>query len=171
MADVSRPAPAELARRRLQTAAFLDLARIIRAMDRSVEDQFARSGLVDITPAQANALMVLFEEREALTARRLAEALSLSEVTVGRFLRALEANGWVARQRDPSDSRAILVSPTAKARENLPRFIHVTNALMDQAFGDLDPDQLAALLAGIRHVRHNLDAPCSPLPDALTPAP
>ncbi len=159
MTTVSRPAPDELARRRAQTAAFLDLARIIRAMDRNVEGQFSRSGLTDITPAQANALMVLFEAREPMTARRLSEALSLSEVTVGRFLRAMESRGWVARERDPMDSRAILVSPTHKARESLPRFIQVTNTLMDQAFADLPAEHLTALLDGIRHVRENLDPP------------
>jgi DNA-binding MarR family transcriptional regulator len=133
-------------------------------MDRNVEGHFVQSGLTDITPAQANALMVLFEAREAMTARRLAEALSLSEVTVGRFLRALESRGWVARERDPSDSRAILVSPTPKARESLPRFIDVTNALMDQAFAGLPDARLAVLLDGIRHVRENLD------PQADTPS-
>ncbi|GEM_PF-568343 len=162
MADVSRPAPDELARRRSQTAAFLDLARIIRSMDRNVEGHFAECGLTDITPAQANALMVLFEARQPMTARRLAVALSLSEVTVGRFLKALERRGWVARERDPADSRAILVSPTPKARENLPRFIHVTNTLMDQAFAGLDAARLGGLLEGIRHVRENLDPPDPP---------
>ncbi len=162
MADVSRPAPDELAARRTQTAAFLDLARIIRAMDRNVDHHFTRVGLTDITPAQANALMVLFEAREPMTARRLSEALSLSEVTVGRFLRALEQRGWVARERDPADSRAILVSPTGKAREHLPRFIEVTNTLMDQAFAGLAPERLASLLQGIQHVRQNLDTPPSP---------
>jgi DNA-binding MarR family transcriptional regulator len=159
MADVARPAPAELARRRRQTAAFLDLARIIRSLDRTVDGHFAHQGLDDITPAQANALMVLFEARSPLTARRLAESLSLSEVTVGRFLRALENQGWVARVRDPNDSRAILVSPTAKARAKLPTFIQVTNALMDQAFGDMAPGPMSDLLDGIRHMRENLDPP------------
>ncbi len=159
MAGVSLTSPSQLARRRRQTAAFLDLARIIRSMDRIVDGGFAQNGLTDITPSQANALMVLFEAREPMTASRLADVLSLSEVTVGRFLRSLQNNGWIARERDPRDSRAMLVSPTAKARTHLPRFIQVTNALMDQAFEGLETSHLDTLLEGINHVRENLDLP------------
>ena len=156
MNGVSRPARSELLRRRRQTGAFQDLARITRSMDRNVEAMFVEAGIRDITPAQANALMVLFEARHPMTARRLAAALSLSEVTVGRFLRALETNGWVERRRDPDDSRAILASPTQGAHELLPRFIHVSNTIMDQAFAGLDDAERESLFVAIRRVRENL---------------
>ncbi len=156
MGGVSRPPRSELVRRRRQTAAFQDLARIIRSMDRNVEALFVEAGIRDITPAQANALMVLFEARRPMTARRMAQALGLSEVTVGRFLKALETNGWVERRRDPEDCRAILASPTQGAHELLPRFIHVSNTIMDQAFAGLDATQREALFVAIRRVRENL---------------
>ncbi len=73
-----------------------------------------------MTPAQANALMILFQHKSAMTARQVAQEMNLSEVTVGRFVRALESGGWVVREPDPNDSRAILISPSRKAYRALP---------------------------------------------------
>jgi DNA-binding MarR family transcriptional regulator len=143
----------DLALRRAQTQLLVDLARLRHASEARVERLLREEGLTDITPAQANALLVLVNARSPLTAARLAEALSISEVTVGRFVRALEAGGWVERRPDPDDSRARRLVPTEKTRERLPAFIRVSNALLDRAFAGVDREEvlrLAALLAGVR---------------------
>lgn len=142
--------------RRLQTEALLDLNRIRLLSERRVEALLLEHDLQDITPAQANALMVLFQARTPLPAARLAEELAVSEVTVGRFLRALEASGWVERWRDPSDSRRVLVRPSERARRALPRFIAVSNAVLDQAFGCFDQESIEEIAVRVAMVRHNL---------------
>ena len=136
MPDTShaRPGAARLAARRQQAETFLNFARLNRMLDRMIGELFVQEGLTDVTPAQANALMILFQERGPLTARDLAERMGLSQVTVGRFVKALTAGGWVSRQADPSDARAMLVLPTRKAVRALPRFIRVSNSLLDRAF-------------------------------------
>lgn len=143
--------------RRQQTQALVDLGRIVRAAERKVEGWLAEQGLDGVTPAQANALLVLFDARRPLRQAELARALSLSEVTVGRFVRALEDGGWVERTRDPDDARANLLAPTAKARDALPRFIAVSNRLLDHAFAGLDAAAIARVARCIAAVRDNLD--------------
>lgn len=143
--------------RRLQTQALLDLGRIRHASERAVEQWLADAELDSVTPAQANALLVLFDARRPLSQAQLARALSLSEVTVGRFVRALEENGWIERERDPADSRCWLLAPTQKAREALPRFIGVNNRLLDSAFAGLDAAAIERIAACIRAIRRNLD--------------
>src|SRR5690606_18854916 len=81
--------PEVLRLRRVQADAFLALTRIQRAIEQRLSVLFEAEGLSDVTPAQANALMILFQERRPLTARVLAGHMALSEVTVGRFVRAL----------------------------------------------------------------------------------
>jgi DNA-binding MarR family transcriptional regulator len=147
----------DLELRRLQTQALIDLARVRHASERQVESLLAEAGLTDITPQQANTLMVLFNAREPMTAAALAQQLALSEVTVGRFVRALEESGWVVRQRDPSDSRALLVSPTPRAREALPRYIQVSNALLDRAFAGFDEESCRRFAEALGLIRANLD--------------
>lgn len=147
----------DLALRRLQTQALIDLTRIRHATERWAEEGFAEAGIEGITPAQANALMVLVQARHPLTAAALARELGLSEVTVGRFVRALEDGGWVERTRDPEDGRAFRLAPTARARASLPRFISVTNGLLDRAFAGLSAEEVARITAALARVRANLD--------------
>ena len=84
--------------------------------------------------------------------------MGLSEVTVGRFVKALEASGWVRRDPDPSDSRALLVRPTPKARAALPRFIAVSNAMLDDAFAGFSPEDVARIARTTERLRHNIAA-------------
>lgn len=147
----------DLALRRVQTQLLVDLTRIRHASEAIVERRLAEEGLTDITPAQANALLVLVNARSPLTAARLAEALSVSEVTVGRFVRALEAEGWVERRPDPDDSRARLLEVTEKTRDHLPAFIRVTNAVLDLAFAGVGRDELQRLAELLAEVRGRLD--------------
>jgi DNA-binding MarR family transcriptional regulator len=147
----------DLALRRVQTRALVDLGRIRQATERLVERWLAEEGLEGVTPAQANALLVLVDARQPLAQAHLARALSLSEVTVGRFVRALEESGWVERTRDPDDTRAWRLAPTAKAREALPRFIAVSNRLLDTAFAGLDAEGIARVAGCVAVIRQNLD--------------
>jgi MarR family transcriptional regulator for hemolysin len=156
-AEVKREIAPQLAARREQVEAYLELTRIQQQIERRSRALFAAEGeLQDVTPAQANVLLVLMQERRPLTARRLSEQLALSEVTVGRFIAALERHGWVERQRDPKDARARLIHPTARTREAMPRFIAVANALLDQSFAGLVPEQLRRLGGVLARIGANL---------------
>lgn len=148
--------PHDLALRRIQADTFVDLARIHRTIDRRVAQLFEEVGLRDVTPAQATVLQALVTAREPLTARQVAQHLALSEVTVGRFVRSLEANGWLKRERDPADSRAMLLRPTDRTYQELPRFLLVSNGLLDEAFAGLSPSTITALGVQLSQVQNNL---------------
>jgi hypothetical protein len=68
---------AEIAFRRLQAEAALNLSRIHREMERRVAVLLRANGLTDVTPAQANALMILFQEKRPMTARAVAAQMNL----------------------------------------------------------------------------------------------
>lgn len=146
----------ERRQRRAQVETFLDLTRIQQLVERRSAGFFAREGLEDVTPPQANVLLVLMQEGRPLTARRLAERLALSEVTIGRFLTHLERHGWIEREPDPRDRRARLVRPTARTRRTLPRFIAVANTLLDQAFVGFAETELTSLGEAVARVSQNL---------------
>ncbi|EDM76515.1 transcriptional regulator, MarR family protein [Plesiocystis pacifica SIR-1] len=147
---------AQIALRRKQADAALELSRINREMERHVQQLLAQERLKDVTPAQANALMILFQEKAPLTARQLARQMNLSEVTVGRFIRALEAAGWVKRAADPRDTRAILVRPSKKAYRAFPRFLNVSNGLLDVAFAGFTKKEVEQLGKLVERVRSNV---------------
>jgi DNA-binding MarR family transcriptional regulator len=149
----SRPG---LAARRRQAAAYLDLTRIHRDIERRVTELLAQARLQDVTPAQANVLMLLFQAKASMTARALAQHMALSEVTVGRFVKALEAAGWIDRRADPDDGRRQLVRPTEKAYRALPRFISVSNTLLDEAFAGFTPAEVSRIATTTERLRRNI---------------
>jgi DNA-binding MarR family transcriptional regulator len=147
---------ADIAARRKQADTALELSRINREMERRVQQLLADEKLEGVTPAQANAMMILFQEKAPMTARTLARQLNLSEVTVGRFVRSLERAGWVQRDADPNDTRAILVRPSKKAYRAFPRFLNVSNALLDVAFAGFTKKEVEALGRLVERVRMNV---------------
>lgn len=118
---------------------------------------FVEVGLEDVTPAQGNVLTILFNAKEPMTARALATAMSLSEVTVGRFVRALETAGWLDRKPHPRDSRAMLVRPTRKAYKAFPKFLKVSNSLLDEAFGGFSQKDIERIAKTTIKLRSNLE--------------
>ena len=126
-------------------------------MERRLATLLEREKLENVTPAQANALLILFQEKGPLTARQLAGQMNLSEVTVGRFVRALESANWVVRKSHPSDSRAILISPSRKAYRAFQRFLRVTNDLMEDTFAGFTKKDVESLVRMLEQVRANLD--------------
>ena len=148
----------DLSLRHRQAEAWLLLGRLHTRVSEGVTAQFREEGIADITPAQANALMVLFQRRHPLTARQLAGELGVSEVTVGRVVRRLEAGGWVERARDPDDGRAILLRPTRKARAALPDFVRLSNQMMDQVFAGFSPAEVQQLQGLLARLQENIQA-------------
>lgn len=146
----------DIAARRKQADAALELSRINREMERRIQQLLEQEKLRDVTPAQANAMMILFQEKAPMTARNLARQMNLSEVTVGRFVRSLESAGWVEREADPMDTRAILVRPSKKAYRAFPRFLNVSNALLDVAFAGFTKKEVEALGRLVERVRMNV---------------
>lgn len=146
----------DLELRRIQSNLVLTFSRIDRIIDRQVIDLFEQDGIRDLTRAQATLLINLFQEKRPLTSKQIAELMELSEVTVGRFVHALERGGWIRRQRDPDDGRAILITPTRRAYKMLPSFIRVSNAILDRALAGLSRAQTIELAQTIERMRFNL---------------
>ena len=157
------PSMDRLKYRRIQTGAFLNLQRIQRRVERSMQELFAKRGLEGVTPAQANALMILFEQGGSVTAGQLATRMSLSPVTVGRFVHALEAAGWMEREPHPTDSRALLLKPTVKAFDALPTFISVANEMLDVAFAGFEEEEVLRLARKIGDIQRNLTEASAPI--------
>lgn len=154
----SKPAQIEaqqLELRRLQTAVHLNSARILRAMERRIAVLFSENS-IDLTPAQGNALVVLFEAKTPISAVQLADAMGVTQATVTRFVKALQAGDWLTRERSPDDARAMLLVLTPKAYEHLPTLIAVSNEMLDDAFAGLDPETVASLAQLTRRIRDNL---------------
>ena len=145
--------------RRRQAEIVLMLGRILRENEQKVSASLVREDLKDVTSAQANVLMVLFQAKQPLTASQVAEILGVSEATVARFVKALDSAGWVDRRRSERDARRWHLKPTPKAYEALPKFIRVSNQMLDETFDGFSLEDFETLWSIISRVRVNLHKP------------
>jgi DNA-binding MarR family transcriptional regulator len=95
---------------RIHSAAIHLLRRV-----REVDDE-----AMGVSPARASALSVLvFGGPCSLTT--LARAERVTAATMSRLVKGMEADGFVRRERDASDGRAVLLAATTKGRRILER--------------------------------------------------
>lgn len=67
---------------------------------------------------------------EPLTVRALGERLSLEPATLSPLLKRLEAAGYVTRERDPRDERALQVRLTKAGRDLRQQALQIPPAIM-----------------------------------------
>lgn len=90
-----------------------------------------------------------------LSPSTLARRAGLHPATMTGILDRLERGGWIARERDPADRRAVLIRAERGRGAEVLRLYAGMNSAMDQIIGGYDEAQLE-LLAGF--LRRTADA-------------
>jgi DNA-binding MarR family transcriptional regulator len=80
----------------------------------------------------------------------LARLSGLHPATLTGILDRLEKNGWITRERDPDDRRAVLLRDTKDRNAELFSHYDGMNSLMDGLFDDYAPDELELLAEFLR---------------------
>ena len=123
------------------------LARFVRAAGLLRPEQRA-AGSAGASLSEAFALEEI-SAGEPLPQRRLVERLSVDKSTVSRLVGSLQAKGWVARERDPEDSRNYLLDLTEEGRSALARMAEARREGHARLLARLAPDEREALLKGL----------------------
>lgn len=118
----------------------------------------ARAKQIGLTPAQVHALNVV-RYNENRSQRHIAETLEVGEVTAGRLICRLEANGWVERRPDPDDGRAMRVHLGAGAAGVLRQLDEIAAAEEREALANLSPADVESLLRVLDAIAANLGRP------------
>jgi MarR family transcriptional regulator for hemolysin len=104
-------------------------------------------------------LIAAVAHRPGVTQRQIAEVLEVSEVTAGRLIDRLCADGYLARRENPSDRRAHSVDVTPMAQPVLEQLGHYAAIREDLAFAGLDEDDLAKLESLLDRIARNINGP------------
>jgi DNA-binding MarR family transcriptional regulator len=110
---LSNIAPADRYARRVGTPEFEDwsLGRLLSTAARLVEHDW-NSWLASHELTHAGLLALHALRRGPLTQRQLAAANRVEEQTMSRVVERLERTGYVTRERDSTDRRRLVISPT-----------------------------------------------------------
>lgn len=141
----------------MKVEGYFHLFRIQREIEAQAIPLLRERGLGEMTLAQATALIAVVQEREPITAARLAELLHVSPVTVSRIVAKLEKQRWIRRRPHPEDARALLIGPTAKTRRSLPLFLEVANALIERAYAGYSKEEIRTIVELLQRTVENLD--------------
>lgn len=82
-----------------------------------------------------------------ITQDQLARRIFINKSNVARQLAILEEDGFVERRPSPEDRRAVLVYPTQKARDALPRIGEIFRTWEDLVTQDLTQEEREALVS------------------------
>ena len=132
-----------------------DRVRATEALDRLIEvtlllgDDMARAlAAHGLTVARTQLLWAL-NGQGASTQRALSDALNVTPRNITGLVDGLVASGHVSREPHPTDRRATLVTLTPPGAALMEDMAAEHEALAAQLFGDLSPEQLGGLLAGL----------------------
>jgi MarR family transcriptional regulator for hemolysin len=124
--------------------------RLRQTFDQSVE----RSGL---TRAKWT-LIAAVSHRPGATQREIAEALEVREVTVGRLIDRLCAEGYLKRREHPKDGRAYCVYPAPPAQPVMDKIDELAKIHEAAIFAGLTEEDLGRLNSLLDSLARNLTA-------------
>jgi DNA-binding MarR family transcriptional regulator len=142
------PADQEAARRRRR------LDREVRASLRDVSVQLSLlnhqvRGQLELKGTDLECLDLISRDGP-ISPSALARRAGLHPATMTGILDRLERGGWIARERDPADRRAVLIRAERGRGAEVLRLYAGMNSSMDQIIGEYDEAQLEVLAGFLR---------------------
>jgi DNA-binding MarR family transcriptional regulator len=143
-------------RSEFEMSARRELPRLLRAayfgMHRVSDAHFSRSGVT----ADQFVLLACLAEQDAITQQELACRASSDPSTIRAMLVLLEGRGLVARALHPNDSRARVVTLTAKGRRLFKRLWKSSESIRVQMLAGFSADEAGLLVCCLRRLIDNL---------------
>jgi DNA-binding MarR family transcriptional regulator len=121
-------------------------------MHRVSDAHFSRYGVT----ADQFVLLACLAEQDAITQQELARRVSSDPSTIRAMLVLLEGRGLVGRERHPDDSRARVVTLTARGRRLFERLWKTSEPIRVQMLSGFSADEARLLVGCLRRLIANL---------------
>ena len=149
MLDVADPAriDARVMRDLVEPRVSYVIARLERAVRQGINERVRPHGL---TTLQYTTLSVLGARRDGLSNAQLARRSFMTPQAMGEVIEALEAAGFIKRNRHPNHRRVFPATMTAKGRRALSACDDAVGEMEEEMMRDLNPSERAALLEALK---------------------
>ncbi len=135
-----------------------ELPRLLRAayfaLHRASDAHFSRHGVT----ADQFVLLACLAQDDGITQQELARRASSDPSTIRAMLVLLEGRLLVARRRHPVDSRARVVTLTAKGRRLFERLLKSSEPIREQLLAGFSGDEADSLVHGLWRLIANMSA-------------
>jgi DNA-binding MarR family transcriptional regulator len=102
-------------------------------------------------------LLLVTAERPPMTIRNLSDATLVPHSTIGRWIAAMERQGWLSRSADPDDSRAVRIGITRAGKRLYARTAPLAAEVFEEGVASLSAEDLAQLQGLLHRLLANLD--------------
>lgn len=127
------------------------LHQVARELTTELDRRFAS---FDLTTQQAAVLS--HAARGGSSPSRLMEAVGTDTAGMTRLLDRLEAKGLLERHPNPDDRRSVLIEPTERGVELVPRLAPVFGQVTKRLFEGFSDEEVASFTSFLRRMRENL---------------
>ena len=124
-----------------------EIAEALPSRASAISRLFLTHSTLEISRMEANALSVLAERPRRITELALGEGVTQPAMTL--LVNRLENRGWLRRDADPADGRAVLVSLTDRGVEVLDRLRSEYRALVHEEMATLPDEDVEALARAV----------------------
>jgi DNA-binding MarR family transcriptional regulator len=149
------------ARRRTRTRGFAEdtdesIGYLLRDVSRRILNAMASElEAHELSLPRYFVLRELFQN-DGLTQREIAQRVNVLEPTIVATIDALEAAGWVERERSATDRRKTHVKLTDAGRALRPTLLGYAAGVLDRALVDLDDAEIETLRTTLQRIKSNL---------------
>jgi DNA-binding MarR family transcriptional regulator len=116
---------------------------------------FVEHARAPMSRTEAGVMWVLFDRPRRITELAASEGVTQPAITL--LVNRLEERGWVERQDDPRDARAVLVSLTRSGRQVVNRLRAEYRALVHEEMAMLSDGDVAALARAVEVLEHLIE--------------
>lgn len=119
-------------------------SRFSEASHRFLETELARAGHPDLEPCHGDIFAVLFTE-DGLTLTELAERSGRSKSTVSVMVRRLTTLGYLEKETNQRDTRALKINLSTEGKKLKPLFLKISESLTANLASELSETELKTL--------------------------
>ena len=126
---------------------------LFKGLNNQISPKFERC--TGISASRYELLHQLYQTDE-INQSTLQKVVNIDGAAITRHLKQLEADGMVARRRNPADNRVIFVSLTEEGREKIIGYRKENAGFVQQMLQDFTPEEVEALAGMLSRMQHNI---------------
>lgn len=115
---------------------------------------------IDVTVRENRVLslvcMLIEENPEGITLKRLAAAMKLAPATVSELVERLVQKELLVRVQNPKDRRAVHITPTEHTRKLMDESLRSIDAVCGKLLAELSPAEQEAMLLGLSRMADSI---------------
>lgn len=124
-------------------------------MHKFIEKEIKAQGLDDLIPSHGNILTVLYNHKEPLTMKEIAEKIGKDKSTVTVLINHLLYRGYIKKTIHPLDRRVTLIELTELGLSKEEKYRTISKHVVDTAYKGMSDEEVAQFLSLLKRVSSN----------------